>query len=67
MADDDKTDIEKIKTMKASAAVAILREIESIFDRHHENISSAVILDLANAYKIVAENAPKPAVRVGKL
>lgn len=67
MPDDDKTDLEKIKTLKASVAVKILGEIDAMLKAHHGNVSAAVILDLANAYKIAVENAPRPAQRPAQI
>lgn len=68
MTDENQTDSEKIKQLKASVAVALLKEMEATINRYSKNIAPSALEQLANAYKIVVENAPKPTqARVGRI
>lgn len=63
MTDDNQSDVDKIKQLKASVAVSILTEMQATMDRYSKNIAPTSLEQLANAYKIVVEYAPKPSQR----
>lgn len=62
---DDTTDVEKIKELKASVAVALLEHMEKLPAKY--NLGAEALEHLANAYRIVCEAAPRPAARVGTI